>query len=255
MTLRERLRNLYHGEGSATRRFHYGLLVFDLATIVFLVVSSFFQGSPIIEALDAVIGLAILAELIMRIAASRSLRRELFSVFTAADIAVVASLMIPMLGEGFAFLRVLRLLRLFRSYQILKLLRSDYSFFDRNERTIVATINLAIFLFFMTALVYETQHHSNEQIGNYVDALYFTVTTLTTTGFGDVTLKGSWGRLLAVVIMIVGVSLFLRLVQVMIRPYKVEHKCPDCGLMRHDIDAVHCKACGRMLNIEDEGVV
>ena len=55
------------------------------------------------------------------------------------------------------------------------------------------------------------------------------------------------------VIMIFGVSLFLRLVQVMLRPQKVEHKCPDCGLKRHDHDAVHCKACGRLLNIEDEG--
>jgi voltage-gated potassium channel len=169
--------------------------------------------------------------------------------------AVIVSLLLPILGEGFAFLRVLRLLRLLRSYQILKHLRSDSAVFNRHEKTIVASINLAIFLFFMTALVYETQHHSNDQIRNYVDALYFTVTTLTTTGFGDITLKGTWGRLLAVVIMIVGVSLFLRLVQVMIRPGKVEHKCPDCGLKRHDYDAVHCKACGRVLNIEDEGAV
>ena len=31
-------------------------------------------------------------------------------------------------------------------------------------------------------------------------------------------------------------------------------KCPACGLMRHDIDAVHCKACGQILNIPDEGL-
>ena len=28
---------------------------------------------------------------------------------------------------------------------------------------------------------------------------------------------------------------------------------PVCGLLRHDPDAVHCKACGRVLNIPDEG--
>jgi voltage-gated potassium channel len=55
--------------------------------------------------------------------------------------------------------------------------------------------------------------------------------------------------------MIVGVSLFLRLVHAALRPSKVDFKCPDCGLKRHDIDAVHCKACGRLLNIEDEGAV
>ena len=50
-------------------------------------------------------------------------------------------------------------------------------------------------------------------------------------------------------------DLFLRLVQVMLRPDKVDYKCPDCGLKRHDRDAIHCKACGRVLHIEDEGDV
>ena len=53
-------------------------------------------------------------------------------------------------------------------------------------------------------------------------ALYFTVTTLTTTGFGDITLRGDIGRLLAVVIMVLGVVLFLKLLQAVFRPAKVE---------------------------------
>jgi voltage-gated potassium channel len=56
-----------------------------------------------------------------------------------------------------------------------------------------------------------------------------------------------------VVIMIFGVGLFLRLVQTIFRPQKVAHACPDCGLKRHEPDAVHCKHCGRLLNIPTEG--
>jgi voltage-gated potassium channel len=107
----------------------------------------------------------------------------------------------------------------------------------------------------MTGLIYATQHRVNDQITNYADALYFTVTALTTTGFGDITLEGTSGRMLSVAVMIVGVTLFLRLVQVMLRPSKVRHKCPECGLLLHDIDAVHCKHCGETLKIETEGVV
>lgn len=77
--------------------------------------------------------------------------------------------------------------------------------------------------------------------------------TLTTTGFGDITLTGSSGPLLSVFIMVAGVGLFLRLAQTIFRPQKVNFPCPDCGLSRHEPDAVHCKHCGTTLKIATEG--
>jgi voltage-gated potassium channel len=41
--------------------------------------------------------------------------------------------------------------------------------------------------------------------------------------------------------------------QTLIRPQKVRYACPACGLQRHEVDAVHCKACGLLLKIPDEG--
>ena len=253
--LRKSLIQLYEGNSARAHRFRYGLLVFDLLTICFLVATSFTSHSRPVEILDAVVGLLLLVEFCARLWIASSRRRFLLSPFGIADVVVIASLLAPVVGEGLAFLRVARLLRLLRSYQLVKRLRQDSPFFRNNEQTVLSIVNLAVFLFMMTALVYETRYYTNAEIDNYVDALYFTVTALTTTGFGDIILEGSLGRLLSIVIMIFGVSLFLRLVQVMLRPSKVHHRCPDCGLNRHDYDAVHCKACGRLLNIEDEGAV
>ena len=70
---------------------------------------------------------------------------------------------------------------------------------------------------------------------------------------GDIVLPGTLGKLTAIVTMIIGISLFVRLAQAIVRPYKVTFPCPQCGLSRHDADAVHCKACGHVLNIPDEG--
>ena len=140
-------------------------------------------------------------------------------------------------------------------YQLLARLRADSAWFRSNEEITITIVHLTVFLFVMTGIVYETQHWTNPQIRNYVDALYFTVTALTTTGFGDITLQGSLGRLISIVIMIFGVTLFLRLVRALLQPHKVRFGCPACGLQRHDIDAVHCKACGKLLNIPDEGAV
>ena len=249
------LRDYYDGDSARAHRFRYGLLVFDLFTICFLVATSFTAHSRNVEIIDAGVGVVLLVEFLARLWIARSRTKFLLSPFGIADIIVIVSLLAPIVGEGLAFLRVARLLRLLRSYQLVQRLRQDSLFFRRNELTLLSAINLAVFLFVMTAIVYETQHYTNPKIANYVDALYFTVTALTTTGFGDIVLEGTPGRLISVVIMIFGVSLFLRLVQVMLRPSKVQHRCPDCGLNRHDHDAVHCKACGRLLNIEDEGAV
>ena len=129
----------------------------------------------------------------------------------------------------------------------------DSAVFRRNEEVIFAVTNLAVFIFVMTGIVYETQKFRNDQIHNYADALYFTVTALTTTGFGDITLPGTVGRLITVVIMIFGVTLFFNLARALLSPNKVRFPCPTCGLQRHDSDAVHCKACGTVLNIPDDG--
>jgi len=147
-----------------------------------------------------------------------------------------------------------RTLRLLRSYHLLRDLRTDSPWFRLYEDIVQRTVNLGVFIFIVTSVVFVTQHAFNPKISNYVDALYFTITTLTTTGFGDITLEGPGGRVLAIVIMFVGVGLFLRLLQAVFRPNKVRFDCPDCGLLVHDVDAVHCKHCGRVLHIPDEGV-
>ena len=171
------------------------------------------------------------------------------------DVVVILSLVLAVFVENLAFLRIVRTLRLLRSYHLLRDLRTDSPWFRLHEDIIQRTVNLLVFIFIVTSVVYVTQHVINPKISSYVDALYFTVATLTTTGFGDITLEGATGRLLAVVIMFVGVGLFLRLLQAIFRPDKVRFECPDCGLLAHDADAVHCKHCGRVLHIRDEGAV
>jgi hypothetical protein len=113
----------------------------------------------------------------------------------------------------------------------------------RNEEVITAALDLAVFILMASSLVYVTQRGTNPKIVDFVDALYFSVAALSTTGFGDVTLIGSTGgELLSVAMMIVGITLFFRLAQAAFRSGggKVRHPCPQCGLQRHD--ATRCTA-------------
>src|SRR6516225_9672161 len=202
------LRELYEGEGGRAVRFRYGLLLFDVLTIIFLVATSFVEGDPVLELIDATIGLIILADFVPRLLVSRHRFHDLLHPLGLADIGVIISFIAPISGHGLGFLRALRALRLFRSYRIASRMQRDFPFVRRNYDTIVAGTHLFVFLFVMTAIVYETQHRQNPAIGNYIDALYFTVATLTTTGFGDITLTGTEGRVLSIVMMIVGITCF-----------------------------------------------
>lgn len=250
-----KLRALYEGQSRTGIRFRYGLLAFDLFTIVFIVATSFIPRYEIIEKLDVAFGLVILADFMARLLISRRPLRDLAQFSTWADIVAIVSFLAPVIGEGFGFLRILRTVRLLRTYHLLIRLRADSRLFRRNEEVVFATTNLAVFIFLMTGLVYETQHYTNAKIANWGDALYFTVTALTTTGFGDITLDGTAGRMISVLIMIFGVTLFFNLARALISPTKVRFPCPECGLQRHDVDAVHCKACGTLLNIPNEGTI
>ena len=170
------------------------------------------------------------------------------------DLTVIVSLFVSALGANLGFLRVLRTVRLLRSYNVLGRLKKLSPAVRRNEEVILASLNFAVFVVMVSSLVFVTQRGTNEKIVDFVDALYFTVAALSTTGFGDITLFGSTsGELLSVAMMIVGITLFFRLAQAAFRPGgKVRHPCPRCGLLRHDPDAVHCKACGHVLNISDD---
>jgi voltage-gated potassium channel len=252
LRFREWLKSLYEGRSAEAHRFRYGLLVFDIVTLVFIVATSFIPRHPLVEFTDVIFGLIILADFLARFLISDRPLRDLLNPVTWADAAAIVSFLAPLAGEPAGFLRILRTLRLLRSYQLLTRLRADFPYFRAHEEVIIAVVNFLVFLFVMTGFVYETQHLTNPGIQNYADALYFTVTALTTTGFGDITLQGTTGRLISVAIMIIGVTLFFNLARAVLRPSKVRFQCPDCGLMTHDADAVHCKACGKMLKIPNE---
>ncbi|WP_417244160.1 ion transporter [Celeribacter sp.] len=248
------LNELYESGTDRAHRFRYALLAFDLFTILFVVVTSFIAHTTLIEMLDMVFGLLILMDFAARVHVADNRARYFRNFATWADIAAMVSFLAPLAGEGLGFLRILRTLRLLHTYQLMNRLRKDFTFFRRREEIIVAAINLLVFIFVTTGLIYAIEHGHNPDIRNYADALYFTITTLTTTGFGDITLEGTTGRLLSIGVMFFGVTLFLRLAQVLFRPSKVRFECTDCGLQLHDADATHCKHCGAVVHIDTEGL-
>lgn len=225
--------------------------IVDLAILAFFLLGPYLRSTPSYLIIDYAIAVWIGFEMIIRAAAAPSLLKWAARPMTWIDLLLLMTLLFPDVLFNFAFLRVMRLWAIGRSPLLKEGLRriGCVSYID----VVRAVLNFLVFLFLATGFVYTTFFYDRAGAEGFVDALYFTVATVTTTGFGDITLPGTVGKLTSVVTMIIGISLFVRLAQAIVRPHKVTFPCHRCGLQRHDADAVHCKACGEVLNIPDEG--
>ena len=252
--IRARLRALYHGSSQPAVRFRLAVLIIDLAIIGFFIAAPLMQERGMVfYVADYLIAAVLALDLIARSLAYSDLKDWLKKPVVWADLIVLGTLLFPAMAVNFGFLRVLRLWSLVNSEFFWRTIGRKYD--DTRVEDITKAVGaLVTFVFVATGFVYATFTGRAEGIAGYVDALYFTVTSLTTTGYGDVLLPGTLGRLISIVIMLVGVTLFVRLGQTLLQPRKVKFVCPSCALSRHDPDAVHCKACGEMLCIPDEGV-
>ncbi|MDQ0421889.1 voltage-gated potassium channel [Peteryoungia aggregata LMG 23059] len=250
--LRQHLARLYDGRDTAAIRFQFALMVIDLAIIGFFLAGPYIRDRPSYLILDYAIAAWIAIEMLAQWGASRTTRGFLLRPMTWIDLFVLGTLLFPHLLFNFAFLRVARIWAVAQR-PVFKLMLNRLGLKEQTD-VVTAFLNLFVFLFLVTGFVYTFFFYAEDAGSGFIDALYFTVATVTTTGFGDITLPGTFGKLTSIVTMIIGISLFVRLAQAIVRPYKVTFPCPECGLQRHDADAVHCKACGHVLNIPDEGM-
>jgi voltage-gated potassium channel len=248
---RDRLRRLYHGRTSAAVRFQYAVIVIDLAVITFFIATPVLQDEPSFLWLDYSVAALLGIDLVARALASKDIPRWLMQPRIWVDFFILLTLFLPATLANLGFLRILRLWSMSRSGFLWRPLEHLGLGLWRDRGH--AFVTLITFLFVVTGFLYTFFFRKGQRFADYIDALYFVVTTASTTGYGDIVLHGTWGKLTSIVVMIAGIGLLVRLAQSLFRPLKVFFPCPQCALQRHDPDAVHCKACGYLLQIPDEG--
>lgn len=251
---------LYSGHGRWPTVFRWSMLVFDLLTVALFLFhpSISWHGQQTLTtgiwiAIDIFIAIVITLDLAARFYIERYKVRFFLRITNLADLVVAATLLVPFVAQNMVFLRVFRVVRLVRAFEFLDHAHVVSKWLHYNSFVVSKVVNLVVFVFIVTAFVYVDQYGRNEKILSYLDALYFTVGTLTTTGFGDITMQGPFGRMLAIVMMVLGVTLFLQLIRAIAIGDRIHHACPACHLHLHERDAAHCKRCGA--NLFPEGRV
>lgn len=112
-------------------------------------------------------------------------------------------------------LRVLRILRIFRMLRIFKLNRYTNALstigdiFKRKKHQLISSISVVLVLMVIAAiLMYHVESEAQpDNFNNALTALWWTVETLTTVGYGDVVPVTAIGKLLSTVISLLGIGL------------------------------------------------
>ena len=207
---------------------------------------------PILQLTDQIILALFTCEYAVRLWSAERPLRFIFSLYGLIDLIAI----LPVL---FGFLDT-RFFRLVRWLRILRLAR----FFDQKiwfnrlngyKGLIFARILFTLFsiIFIYSGAIYQAEHGANsEDFGTFLDAVYFSVVTMTTVGFGDITPVSEAGRGLTIAMILTGIALIPTQVGNFIQQFtKVQDSvrvvCDNCGLLGHEADAQFCRRCGTEL--------
>jgi voltage-gated potassium channel len=193
------------------------------------------------------------AEYLLRLWSAENRIHYIFSFYSIIDLIAILPFFMGTIDISY-----IRLLRWFRILRLIRYIDRKFLFghITTEDGTIFIRILFTLFaiVFIYSGLIYQVEHPVNPQVfTTFVDAMYFSIVTMTTVGFGDVTPVSQIGRLLTVLMILTGVALIPWQVGDFIKraiktANEVETICRGCGLDLHDEDAKFCKICGTKLS-------
>ncbi|MGK7947001.1 MAG: ion transporter [Microcystaceae cyanobacterium] len=256
LSLRQKLATYFNDlENPISIGVNLGILGLIFLSLV-LFVAETYPLSPKFAQICAIADLIILGlftlEYSLRVWCAENRLKFIFSFFAIIDLLSILPLFF-----GIVNLNFLRLIRWFRVLRIIRFAKLEASFLklQSQDSLIFIEVFLTLFsvIFIYAGLIYQIEHLANPKVFNdFFDALYFTIVTMTTVGFGDVIPLSEQGRLLTVFMILSGIILIPwqigTLTQQLLKLTRsISKYCPQCNLMNHDADANFCKICGTKL--------
>lgn len=227
-------------------------IVINALFLILLFFEFFLPPDYLIRNIQIWIGVYFTIELYLRLKMHKFKKKYILSFITILDALIIVLIFVRFFYIDSTILHFFTALKIFRLYRIIHELSKINSFFKLNKDIAISLINLLIFIFIMSSLVFVEQNSSNVDINTFLDSLYFTISTLTTTGFWDIIVTWNDWKILVILIMTFWTWLFLRLITTIFKPLKTPYQCKHCWLEKHERDASHCKHCGKIIYIKSE---
>lgn len=199
-------------------------------------------------------------EYMLRIISVKQPFKYISSFFGIVDLLAVIPTYVSIFIPGSHYLLSIRVLRLLRVFRVFKL-----STYLSEAQIIMQALRasrrkISVFLFAVVVIVvtigssmYVIEGEKNG-FSNIPTSIYWSIVTLTTVGYGDLSPQTPLGKILASLVMIMGYGIIAVPTGIVTAELaRTGHReistqaCPSCGSEGHDPDAVHCKNCGALL--------
>ncbi|HLO81833.1 MAG TPA: ion transporter [Chitinophagaceae bacterium] len=160
-------------------------------------------------------------------------------------LAILPSFLHSFIGLDLRVLRILRLarfLRLFRLTSYMKSTKMVVDVFRLRVNELVLSFILAVFLIIISSsIMYFAEHQAQpKEFKSIPHAIYWSVITLTTTGYGDVVPKTTIGRFMTGILILIGVGIFALPAGIITAGFLEEFRKAKSGRIR-------CPHCGELL--------
>lgn len=265
--LRERIHEIiFEADTPAGKGFDVALLVLILASVLMVMLESvshiYERYAHIFQVLEWVFTGLFTIEYLLRLYCVHRPIRYATSFFGVIDLLAILPTYLSIFFAGTQYLLVIRGLRLLRVFRIFKL-----GHFMKEGEIIIKAMQasrakITVFLFFILLIVviigsvmYLVEGGQNPAFTSIPRSIYWTIVTLTTVGFGDITPQTELGQFLSAIIMILGYAVIAvptgivsaEFIESQKSGYIDTRSCRSCGSEGHDRDASYCKNCGASL--------
>ena len=257
---------IYEADTKAGKLFDVLLLIAILASIVFVMLESVpsinAQHPVFFNRAEWVITLLFSIEYILRIVSIKKPKEYIFSYYGIIDfLATIPKYLSLFLGGTHALL-VLRALRLLRVFRILKITRyigesNKLAKALKSSRPKIVVFLLAVLVIsiILGTVMYLVEANAGSGFTSIPRSVYWTIVTLTTVGYGDITPLTTLGQFIASIVMVLGYGIIAVPTGIVSAEYATQTKkialntvaCRNCSFENHTDEAKFCSACGEKI--------
>jgi voltage-gated potassium channel len=262
---KERIYTIIFGTDTpAGKRFDVVLIYTILISVFIVVLDSVNEVSATygryLLALEWILTIVFTIEYALRIYVSPKPWGYIRSFYGIVDLLSILPSYLGLIYADIGYLLIIRLLRVLRVFRVFKLMQYI------GEANLLARALIVsrrkIFVFFSFVLVLAVIFGSlmfvvegpDNGFTSIPKSVYWTIVTITTVGYGDITPHTVIGQIIATLVMLTGYSIiavptgiFTAEIAQEMQRQRSEKNCQNCNTSGHETDADYCRKCGAEL--------